>query len=241
MEKKINLGCGPIGKEDWINIDWGILAILHKHPLIEKMLIKLNLFPKGYNVKWPKNLKLHNCKKKMPFDSNSIDYIYASHFLEHFKNFEAKEIIKDCYRILKGGGIIRIVVPDLELLVKKYLEKDFDYFRKMDDLMNINKEKKKYSNNILLADILISNFYPEFYKQKVIGMSKVTTFFIRPHLWMYDYESLKSLLETTGFKKIERKSFKEGNVPDLDQLDIFPEMSLYVEAEKWLNLSIPKS
>jgi predicted SAM-dependent methyltransferase len=232
MVTKINLGCGPVGKEDWINIDWGILAILHKYPRIEKMFFKLNLFPRGYNVRWPKNLKLHNCKKKLPFDPNSADYIYASHFLEHFKKFEAEEIIIDCHRVLKDGGIIRIVVPDLELLVRKYLEKDFDYFRKTDDLMNFGKENKKDSKDILLADILMNNFYPEFYRQKVTGWNKVMTFFIRPHLWMYDYESLKSLLETCGFKKIERKLFKKGNVPNLDQLDVFPEMSLYVEAEK---------
>lgn len=232
MERKINLGCGPIGKEDWINIDWGILAILHKYPLVEKMLIKLNLFPKGYNIKWPKNLKLHNCKKNLPFGSSSIDYIYTSHFLEHFKKFEAEKIIKDCYRILKKGGIIRIIVPDLELLVRKYLEKDFDYFRKLDDLMNVNKESKKDSNDFLLADVLMNNFYPQFYRKKIVGINKVMTFFVRSHLWMYDYESLKNLLQRAGFRTIETRSFKEGKVPDLDRLDIFPEMSLYVEAEK---------
>ncbi len=227
MEKKINLGCGPIGKEDWTNVDWGILAILHKAPLFEKMLLRLNLFPKGYNVKWPKNLKLHNCRKNLPFEPNSIDYIYTSHFLEHFKKFEAEKIIKDCYRILKTGGVIRIAVPDLELLVKKYLEKDIDYFRKIQHLMNKDKTEK-----VILADILVDNFYPQFYKERVSGLAKLRCFFIRPHFWMYDYASLKTLLESARFKKIERKSFRQGKVPDLDTLDVFPEMSLYVEAEK---------
>ncbi len=232
MTKKINLGCGPVGKEDWINIDWGILAILHKYSLIEKILLKFNLFPKGYNVQWPKNLKLHNCRRKLPFTSNSIDYIYASHLLEHFKKFEAERIINDCFRILRKGGLMRVVVPDLESLVKKYLEKDVDYFKKLNDLMNFNKKKEGNADTFLLADILMDTFYPHFYKTKPAGIKKLMTFFIRPHCWMYDCESLKHLLKNAGFKNVQRRSFGEGRVPDLDILDVFPEMSLYVEAEK---------
>lgn len=232
MEKKVNLGCGPIGKEDWINIDWGILAILHKYSLIEKALIRLNLFPKRYNVLWPRNLKLYNCRKKLPFTDNSIDYIYASHFLEHFKKFEAERIVNDCSRVLKKGAVIRVIVPDLELLVEKYLKKDIDYFKKLNDLISFDKEKGIDFNNFLLADILMDNFYPHFYKTELIGIKKLMTFFIRPHCWMYDYESLKYLLEASGLKNVQKKAFREGRVPDLDRLDVFPEMSLYVEAEK---------
>lgn len=231
MAKKINLGCGPVGKEDWINLDWGVLAIAHKYPLIEKVLSRLNLFPRGYDVKWPKNLSLHNCRKKLPFEANSIDYIYSSHVLEHFKRFESEGILKECHRILREGGIIRIVVPDLKLLAKKYLENDVNYFKEIDRLMNVNR-KKNGSNKFLLADVLMSNFYPDFYKKKASGLTRAMTLFVRPHLWMYDYESLKSLLEQAGFAIIERRAFKEGAVPDLDQLDVFPEMSLYVEAQK---------
>ena len=80
MAKKINLGCGPAGKKDWINIDWGILAILHRYPGVERFLIKIKLFPPGYNVVWPKNLRLHNCKNRLSFPDNSIDYIFTSHY-----------------------------------------------------------------------------------------------------------------------------------------------------------------
>jgi hypothetical protein len=98
--------------------------------------------------------------------------------------------------------------------------------------MNINKEYEKNGNVVLLADVLMSNFYPKFYEQKFTGISKVMTFFMRPHLWMYDYESLKNLLQKLGFKTVVRRNFREGRVPDLDYLDVFPEMSLYIEAEK---------
>lgn len=232
MVTKINLGCGPVGKEDWINIDWGILAFLHKYSIVERVLLKFKLFPKGYNVAWPKNLKLHNCKKRLPFADNSVDYIYTSHLLEHFKKFEAEEIVRDCYRLLKKGGIIRITVPDLELLVKKYLQKDIKYFKKITALMNLSKEKEEDAGEVLLTDILMDNFYPSFYKKKPTVATKLMSFFVRPHCWMYDYESLESLLKSAGFQNIKRRAFREGFAPDLDYLDVFPEMTLYVESEK---------
>ncbi|MFA4842512.1 MAG: methyltransferase domain-containing protein [Candidatus Omnitrophota bacterium] len=230
-KKKINLGCGPVGKDDWVNIDWGILAFLHKFTFIENILLNLKLLPKGYNVRWPRNLKLHNCKRKLPFATYSLDYVYTSHLIEHFKKFDAESILKDCCRVLKKGGIIRVVVPDLELLVKKYLENDRDYFKKINALMNF--AQRDYSGeNLVLADVLMENFYPLFYKNKPLGMQRLFTYFIRPHYWMYDYPSLESLLRSAGFANIQRRKFREGRVPGLESLDVLPEMSLYVEAEK---------
>lgn len=228
---KVNLGCGPVGKDGWINVDWGILAFLHRIPYIEKLLLNFNLFPRGYNVRWPKNLRLLNCRKRLPFNEGSVDYIYASHFLEHFKKFEAEKIISDCCRILKKGGVIRIAVPDLEILSRKYIDKDAGFFKKIYSLMNFHQEYKD-KDKFLLADIFIDNFYPNFYKVKPSGINKLLNRFVRPHFWMYDYDSLSSLLENAGFKNIQRTTFQNGKTPDLVDLDVFPEMSLYLEAEK---------
>jgi hypothetical protein len=49
---------------------------------------------------------------------------------------------------------------------------------------------------------------------------------------MYDSDSLTQLLRSAGFKTIEKKKYREGNVPDLEVLDVFPETSIYLEARK---------
>jgi hypothetical protein len=49
---------------------------------------------------------------------------------------------------------------------------------------------------------------------------------------MYDSDSLTRLLDLAGFRNVERKKFREGGVPDLDILDVFPEISIYLEARK---------
>ena len=43
------------------------------------------------------------------WESESIEKIYLVHVLEHFKDQEA--VINECYRILKRGGLLEIVVP----------------------------------------------------------------------------------------------------------------------------------
>jgi len=232
MLKKVNLGCGPIGKEDWINLDWGILAFLHKNSLLEKLFLKLGFLPARYNIKWPRNLKLHDLKKRLPFNTGEADYVYISHVLEHFKKFEAENIMKESFRILKKGGSIRIVVPDLKILLEKYVQGDKRYFKKIDKLTQDDNKKDNAEKEILLADVLMSNFYPHFYREEFKGFKKFLIPFIRPHCWMYDYESMRYLLERIGFKNIRKETFQKGKVPDLDQLDVFREMSLFVEAEK---------
>jgi len=116
---KLNLGSGPSGIEGWINYDWGLLPILGKYPMIRNLMINTGLLSKDYDVKWPK-IKLVDIKKKLPLRDNSVDYIYCSHVLEHFEKWEAKKILKECRRVLKKRGVLRIVLPDLGKLVKNY-------------------------------------------------------------------------------------------------------------------------
>jgi len=225
--KKINLGCGPVGKDDWINIDWGILAFLHASPLFLRLLITLRLLPPEYSVRWPGNLMLRDCRRKLPSKDSAVDYIYTSHFLEHLKRFEAEKVLRDCCRVLKNEGTLRIVVPDLELILKKYTERDRKFF-----IDSFHRDDKKAVESLALGDLLSGVFYPEANKLQQTRLKKIATFFIRPHLWMYDYDSLAQLLKKSGFKSIEKMKFREGSVPDLETLDVFPEISIYLEAKK---------
>ena len=196
--KKVNLGCGPIGKDDWINLDWGILAFMHRNPLVENFLLACKLFPKGYNIKWPKNLFLHNCRSKLPFKEGSIDFIYSSHFIEHLKRFETERILEDCHRVLKKNGVLRLIIPDLELLTRKYVEKDKDFFCALNHLLNNDPNSKE---EFYFADVFLDSFFPVSYKKPYKGMHRLYSFFIRPHLWMYVFISLRGFLEKAGFEK----------------------------------------
>jgi predicted SAM-dependent methyltransferase len=93
-QKYLNLGCGLRFHHDWINIDFS-----SSDP----------------------NIVQHDLRKGIPFPDNTFDVVYHSHLLEHFSKEDAKNFCKECYRVLKQDGIIRIAVPDLEQIARIYL------------------------------------------------------------------------------------------------------------------------
>ncbi len=93
IAKLLNLGCGSHYKEGWINVD--------------------------FNSTGP-GVIAHDLSSGIPFGSNSFDVVYHSHLLEHFSKSDAKRFMNECRRVLKDGGIIRVVVPDLEQIIKWY-------------------------------------------------------------------------------------------------------------------------
>ncbi len=67
--------------------------------------------------------------KKIPLKDNSVEILYSSHMLEHLDRDEVKLFLKEAWYVLKPGGIIRLVVLNLEKLVKEYLNNgDADAF-----------------------------------------------------------------------------------------------------------------
>src|SRR5687767_3201991 len=93
--KYLNLGCGDRYISDWTNVDF---------------------------VSQGKGVIAHNLIEGIPFPDNSFDVVYHSHVLEHFTKQRGFLFIKECYRVLKPNGILRIVVPDLEEIVREYFK-----------------------------------------------------------------------------------------------------------------------
>ena len=92
--KKLNFGCGSRFVQSWVNIDFTSSS---------------------------PQVKAINFLKGFPFADNSFDVVYSSHVLEHFTIGQAKALLLEAYRVLKPGGILRVVVPDLENICREYL------------------------------------------------------------------------------------------------------------------------
>lgn len=91
----LNLGCGNRFVRDWENVDF-----------ISDSL----------------NVKSHNLLEGIPYPDESADVVYHSHLLEHLTKPDAYLFMQECFRVLKPGGVIRVVVPDLEQIVAEYLK-----------------------------------------------------------------------------------------------------------------------
>lgn len=62
--------------------------------------------------------------RKIPLPDNSVDEILAQHVIEHFPWSETNKILKEWYRVLKPNGIIKIICPDLDYILRVYLSLD---------------------------------------------------------------------------------------------------------------------
>lgn len=91
----LNLGCGVTYDDRWTNIDF---------------------------VSTGPGVRAHNLLQGIPEPDNAFDLVYHSHVLEHFPKDKAPVFIRECHRVLKPGGIIRIAIPDLEQIAKNYLQ-----------------------------------------------------------------------------------------------------------------------
>lgn len=208
---KLNIGCGPSGLKGWLNYDWGILPLLSKLTYLRKILIFLGVLPKAYETSWPP-IKLVDIRRKFPLKDNTVKYIYCSHVLEHFDRWEALKILKECWRVLQKGGVIRIVVPDIEKMFQLYRQVKNRPGR---DLCRLwwGYDKDIEPRNLI---------------QRLSGK------FIRDHRWNYDKKELSMVLKEAGFIDIKSLDFRKGMLPDLEKLDLksHKDHSLYIEATK---------
>jgi len=70
----------------------------------------------------PDNLMVHDLSRGIPFPDASVDLVYHSHVLEHLDRGVAPGFIQECARVLRIGGLIRVVVPDFERYCRNYLD-----------------------------------------------------------------------------------------------------------------------
>lgn len=94
-QKLLNLGCGNRTHPAWVNVDF-----IARRP----------------------GVIAHDLSQAIPFPADEFDAVYHSHLLEHFTREVARNFIGECYRVLKPGGILRVVIPDLENIVHEYLK-----------------------------------------------------------------------------------------------------------------------
>lgn len=148
------------------------------------------------------------------FSNESVDLIYCCHALEYFDREEAQQkVLPEWYRVLKCGGILRLAVPDFEAIVKVYLKyKDLDHQGILGPLYGRMAINTPEGERIIY------------------------------HKTVYDFNSLKKLLESVGFQNVRKYDWRKTIHKDYDDFSqaYIPHMdkeqgiliSLNVEAEK---------
>ena len=153
---KLQIGAGPYLLKGWLNTDF-MTTLRDGTPMYM------------------------DAGKPFPIPDASFDYVFSEHLFEHLTYPQATNMLKECYRIMKPGGVIRIATPNLQFLVDMYLHPE----------KSINKAYVEF--NAQRSDLPSDPVYTISYFHTSWG-----------HQIIYDPDSLTHFLEQIGFKDICR-------------------------------------
>lgn len=238
----LNIGSSARVAAGWTNVDFNWLARMATMPWLSWALCRVGVISKE---RWERiqkisrNIIVHDIRRPLPFAEATYDVVYHSHVLEHLDREAGKRLIEECRRVLKSGGVLRIVVPDLEVLVNRYtraLEQvqagasRSGYDSAMSDLFDqmVNQVPSGRSSQNLVTRLLERIFVRD---TRANGES---------HQWMYDSWSLAALLDDLGFADIKTVDATTSRIKSWGQwcLDvnedgtIYKRDSIFIECQK---------
>jgi SAM-dependent methyltransferase len=202
-------------------------------------MIKLNL---GHGASWMEagwqNLDITTGydltdRNLQGFADNSVDTVYTSHCLEHIRYEQVVRLIKDIHRALKPNGLLRVIVPDIDIMNDILMHEDSTYLEQHNPHYYTRHQHIPFEKHM----------------EALIGWD----YFANPtgnehmHSCFFSKAILMSLLKITGFGKIEVKDFCYSSDVELCQAASLDEggmplsgfdnpntrfISLYIEAQK---------
>lgn len=146
--------------------------------------------------------------KTFPLPDASFDYVFSEHQMEHIAYSEALGMLKQCRRILRPGGKIRLAVPSLDRLVELLRPARTD----------LQDRYIRYSTNFWWPSV--QNPGPCF--------AFNSSFMNWGHKFLYDETTLRNTLETTGFTGIQFFAPGVSDDPNLTGIETrISEMDVY--------------
>jgi predicted SAM-dependent methyltransferase len=176
---QLNLGCGSQPLPGWVNVD------IARGPQID--------------IVW-------DLTRGLPFPDESCSVIYSEHVIEHLSKTDAATLLRECFRVLQVGGVVRVSTLDTERFLRSYA-----------------------GNCEFLHD-------PGFAQTIETPLDRINMMMREngQHLWVYDHESLTLALRRAGFSTVVEQKFGESAHERLRQMDTPARAfeTLYIEGIK---------
>jgi predicted SAM-dependent methyltransferase len=175
---RLNWGCGTDPEPGWINSD------IKEAPGIDLSADIL---------------------QGLPLEKDSVDYAVSIHALPELRYPDQVPALMELRRVLAPGGVLRLVLPDLDRAIRAYQADERDYFLIPDS------DAREISSKMIVQLL----WY---------GYSKT----------LFTFDFISELLERAGFREIHRCSYQQtaSHFEEIVSLDNRPEESLFVEARK---------
>jgi SAM-dependent methyltransferase len=177
-------GCGLSAPEEWLNFDASPTLRIQRTPVLNVLLRPKPVFPA--------NVRYGDIIKGLPLKEGELEGIYCSHVLEHLSLDDFRVALSNTYKVLKPGGIFRMVLPDLEFYARTYLDE-------------LSGGDKLAAMRFIRQSMLGIEHRPR-------GLGGMVRSFLgnSHHLWLWDYSSLAAELAAVGFRDIRRCAYNDG-------------------------------
>ena len=214
MALRLNIGCGDAPTTGWVNYDNSPAVRLARWQVLTKLLQAIGMIDAG-NVAFIANcrrlgIRYADAARRIPHASGSVDVVYSSHMIEHLDRREAASFLAECLRVLKPGGVLRLVAPDLRWSILEYMEKG-------------------------RADEFVAQLQFDIDRPRGVadGVRRLLSGG-RGHHWMYDGPSLSRLVSGCGFAGVEIVPAGQTRLADPGSLDLREREieSVYIEANR---------
>lgn len=185
MGTNVQYGCGLTAPPGWVNFDVSPTLRLQRLPLVG------GFFKRGPIV-FPDEVRYGDIVTGLPLPDDSADAVYASHVLEHLSYGDFWVALRNTHRLMKPGGLFRLVVPDLEMRARKYIKQ---------------LEDGSVDANSWFMET--SHLGTRSRSRGAVGLAR-SFFGNSAHLWMWDENSMRAALEKSGFVNVRRCQFNDS-------------------------------
>jgi len=159
--RKLHLGAGENVLPGWLNTD------LHDYGR--------------------RDLAYLDVRRRFPLPDESFDVVFSEHMLEHLTYAEGQHCLRECRRVLRSGGRIRIATPSLERLARLY-----DGGELQERYVRWAVETLAPELEAPLPGAVVNNFFRSW-----------------GHRFIYDPQTLRHALESAGFVDVAEAAVGE--------------------------------
>ena len=191
----LQYGCGWDAPDGWLNFDASPTLRMERIPAVGKALsalLKRNAAP------FPDNVRYGDIVKGLPIAEQSCRGIYCSHVLEHLPLDDFRIALGNTRRLLKSGGIFRLVLPDLAFYIREYQSVSSPTAAL--DFMRSSGLGEQHRNRGIMG-----------LTQEILGTSR--------HRWMWDYPSIEAELRRAEFACIRPAELGDSADPKFSEVE----------------------
>lgn len=135
--------------------------------------------------------------QQFPFPDETFQYVYCEHMIEHVPYLKGAHMLRECFRVMRRGGTIRLITPDLSAILGLHNSE-------------LSAEQKRY----------LQWFCHTFAPERAPGAASAINAMFRlwGHQFIYDEETLAETMRSASFTSIHRYPISRSGHPELQNL-----------------------